>query len=142
MRDYNINLFKDFLEDKLFEFDFIPTNEPDLYEDEFGEEGLSEDEDVKQKESNKDLNKYNEEIFIEPKVKNFINAIISEESIFMGEINGRKQYTPIYTKVNSDLINKAQKDFSLAPIGSDRINHFMTYLEGFANKKRKQLPCR
>ena len=130
--EYNLGLFSEFLEDKIFELDFIPEKEPMDFVDEFGEEELGEDLDTLPKETNISDAKYNNEVFVEPKVKSFINSIVGEERIIIGKINDILQVAPIYTKVNDVLINKAQKDFSLVPIGTNQINHFMTYLEGFA----------
>ena len=74
--------------------------------DEFGEEELGEDLDTLPKETNISDAKYNNEVFVEPKVKSFINSIVGEEHIIIGKINDRPQIAPIYTKVNDVLINK------------------------------------
>lgn len=134
----NAYMFKEFLDERIFEQNFKP--EEDLSEEFSQEELLAQDINEDPEETPKDTgfnkSKYNEEVFIEPKVKTFINTIVSREVLKLGPatIDGKKieQLFPVYKKVNNRLINKAQKDFSVAPLGGDKIQHFLIFLEGFA----------
>lgn len=131
----NINLFKEFVDSRLESFDFIPEEALEIVED---ENGISDSDSVEEGAQMKDKNfadsKYNSEVFVEARVKSFINSAVTGEDtiVGMGKDGGNKKIK-IYNKINDSLINKAQKDFSVAPIGTNKVQHFLTFLDGFAS---------
>lgn len=134
----NVYMFKEFIDERVFEQNFKPEEDlsEEFSEDELLAQDINEDPEETPKDTGFNKSKYNEEVFLEPKVKTFINTIVSKEPYKLGLAtkDGKDvlKYVPIYKKVNNRLINKAQKDFSVAPLGGDKIQHFMVFLEGFS----------
>lgn len=129
----NINLFKKFLDERLSGFEFTPDAELELFDDGDGAVESDADEDgASVNDKSFGDAKYNSEVFVEAKVKNFINAVVSPERIVVGKNDMTNNFLVVYKKLNNSLINKAQKDFSVVPIGSNKFQHFLTFLDGFA----------
>lgn len=131
----NLYMFKEFVDERIFEQYFTPEEDlsEEYSEDEIQANEVNEDPEVTPKDTGFNKSKYNEELFIEPKVKTFVNTIVSHEITKIGNNeSGIPQIAVIYKKVSNRLVNKAQKDFSVAPLGTDKIQHFLTYLDAFS----------